>query len=164
MQTNQNAETLRREADAHRQAAQDSFDRCDTDGFVSQWASGIMARLADARARLAENGGRAIFTGLYEGDRRVIAKVVQTRFGSSWMLDDAEAAKFGRKFIPLQSHNGRSRVQAQLGLSERDEWQTAAANTAGGGTGLAGACSVFVETYRTGDKWGRDAELIQEVA
>ena len=38
------AAQLREAAAADRQAAYDSFERCDTDGFMSQWASGLVDR------------------------------------------------------------------------------------------------------------------------
>lgn len=43
-------------ADCRRRST-DSFDRCDTDGFVSQWAADSMARTYSRLAELAEDGG-----------------------------------------------------------------------------------------------------------
>ena len=47
------ATALRAEAAEARAEAAASFERVDTDGFVSQWASGINAQLADAKAGTA---------------------------------------------------------------------------------------------------------------
>jgi len=44
-------------AECH-QWAEESFERSDTDGFLSQWASGITARLHEVRAEIARNCGR----------------------------------------------------------------------------------------------------------
>jgi hypothetical protein len=37
------AEAFRAEEARHLQEAADSFERCDTDGFLSQWAHGMLA-------------------------------------------------------------------------------------------------------------------------
>lgn len=153
------ASALREMAARSRQAARDSFDRCDTDGFLSQWASDITAQQLERQAHIAEAGGRAQFTGLYQGKRRVAAKMVSSQFmgrtRSSWLLRDDEAARFGRKWVPVGL---RSRVQGKLGLTERQEWAPAVAYLGGNGRGLAGCASAFVAAKRTGDEWGLDSE------
>jgi hypothetical protein len=146
------AEALEVEAREATQRAHDSFERSDTDGCLTQWASGITADLRRAQARILRDGGKANFCGLYEGVRRVAAKMISTPFGYSWLLHEDEALRFGRKFIP-EGHN--SRVQKKLGLHESMEIAPAAAKTSSNGTGLSG--NVWIETYRTGDKWGQDA-------
>ena len=147
-------------AECDRRAAE-SFERCDTDGFVTQWASGLTAQLERRRAEIAEAGDTAIFTGLYFGDERVAAKLVTYRckFSHSdkqnWFLDKAESKRFGRRFIPS---GPRSRIQKQLGLSERKERAPAYAFMNGRGTGLSG--SAWVQTARSNpDAFGSDATL-----
>lgn len=143
--------------------AAESWERSDTDGFLSQWASGISSSLALTKADICDAQGLDQFTGLFEGTRRVRAKQVtfQDKFTHGtktlWLLDDSE--DFGRKWIPV---GARSRVQKTLGLTERSEVAPAWACTAGGGTGLAGCSSVFVKTFRTGDEWGQDAILVED--
>lgn len=156
------ADDYRKEADAADKRARDSFERCDTDGFLSQWASGLSARLARRKAEILDNGGKATFTGLYEGDRRVKAKCLKGKFGWYWLLHESEKeliAKRGKPFLPTGKN---SRVLKGLGLKERDELAPAWADYGGGGTGLAGATSVSIWNYRSGDKWGMDAELVKE--
>ena len=154
------AETYEAEAARSEQAKHDSFERCDTDGFVSQWASGITSQLSRAKARISRQEGIDTFSGLYSGDTRVRAKIVNGQYGSVWLIDDCDQhLTGGRKFIPVGSN---SRVQRELGLSERQEKAPAWACTAGSGYGLSGACSVRVITFRTGCKWGSDAKLIEE--
>lgn len=131
--------------------AQESFERCDTDGFLSQWASDLNGRTNLLKAEVIENGGKATFVGLYEGSRRVAAKEIQTNYGTTWILSDEEASKFGRKFVPIGS---KSRIQKQLGLTERDEEDSAWVTTTGNMT----SCRPIV--FRTGDKWGADATLL----
>jgi|DEB0MinimDraft_6_1074348.scaffolds.fasta_scaffold15585_3 hypothetical protein len=156
------AQDFRDEATAAHQRAADSFHRSDTDGFVSQWADGLMGQLARRKAEITEAGGVAEFTGLYEGDRRVAAKTFTRTFNGhrvkSWVLRDDETdliARRGKKFIPFGE---ASRIQKNLGLSERRETAPAWADLDGRGTGLSG--TAWVSTFRTGDKWGLDAEQV----
>lgn len=150
----QTAAELRAKAAAAEQEAYDSFERCDTDGFISQWAHGLSATRDRTQAEILENGGVSEFWGLYECDRRVKARLIDGKFGMSWLLSDEEADKFGRRFIPVGDN---SRVQKKLGLSERKELAPAEAVITGQGYGLSG--SAWVTTVRTGDKWGSDATL-----
>jgi hypothetical protein len=144
-----------------RQDAQESFDRCDTDGFVSQWASGIMAGVHTLQAEIERAGGVSEFHGLYQGTRRVAAKIITTAYGNCWILRNDEAETFGRKFIPLASGStGKSRVQKQLGLCERPEMAPAKAKVMGTGRGLSG--SAWAARVRCGDEWGLDAILCPE--
>jgi len=144
-----------------RKREQESFERCDTDGFVSQWCLGLTARECDERARICEEGGTASFTGLYEGMRRVRAKRIDTPFGTSWLLDDSEAGIISRRGKPYLPTGRTSRVLARLGLQERYERAPAWArlDSPRGARGLSGLSSAFVRVYRTGDEWGSDALL-----
>ena len=153
------ATTYEAAAARNEQAKSDSWERSDTDGFVSQWASGITADLNREKARISRQEGLDTFNGLYSGDTRIRAKIVNGQYGSVWLIDDCDQhLTGGRKFIPTGS---RSRVQRELGLSERQETAPAWVCTAGSGTGLSGACSVRVITFRTGCKWGSDAKLVK---
>lgn len=135
----------------------ESIDRCDTDGFVSQWASGLSMLLAEKHARLAEAGFVAEFDGLYQGDRRVAAKRIGGNFGLQWLLAPSETALIAKRGKPYLPVGGYSRVLRALGLSERLEMAPAWAGYGGRGHGLSG--SAWVETYRDGDEWGADATL-----
>lgn len=77
------AEEYREMAGRSRRSSEESFERCDTDGFLSQWASDQMAAKYDALARLAENEGRAFFrVYLDESGSPVPARTIQTKYGS----------------------------------------------------------------------------------
>tara|TARA_Y100001963_G_scaffold18693_1_gene23589 strand:+ start:1426 stop:1917 length:492 start_codon:yes stop_codon:yes gene_type:complete len=158
------AQDYRDRAQAQRDRERESFERSDTDGFLSQWASGITARLNDCKARLVEDGRMAQFVGLYQGDRRVRAKLVQVanRYNGGtdqkWVVDDGDPVCATRKWIPAGK---RSRVQKAIGLCERVELAPAWACIDGSGTGLAGAASCYVKVFRTGCPWGSDAEEVQ---
>ena len=158
------AAALRDMADERRRRSEESFQRCDTDGFLSQWASDITARMFDLQAEVAESGGRWIFPGLYDGGRRIAAKVIRVKCFNApwkterkWFLRDDEVATYGRRFIPA---GGNSRVRKGLGIEERDELAPAVAEIVGSGTGLSGAASCSAVVVRKGDEWGQDAVLV----
>lgn len=78
---------LRAEATAARRRSAASFDRCDTDGFMSQWAADSMARLYDVQAEILENGGVAEFPALFDLDGNMLdAREVHTRYGWAWAI------------------------------------------------------------------------------
>lgn len=142
---NARAEQLRDEANEAEGRAADSWERSDTDGFVSQWASGITAREKRAQATIEENGGTATFPGLFKDGERVRAKIIPTKFGTCWaMLDDSD--NFTGEFV------GRGpRSLKKAGCEERDEQAPAKAITWAppGARGLSGATSVQVLVIRT---------------
>lgn len=156
------AAEYRTEAKEWADRERESWERSDTDGFLSQWASGLSGRLAQRRAELVENDRMGDFTGLYQGDRRVAAKRINAKYGTVWMLRDDEAERFGRKFVPIAPWQGVSRVQKALGLAERGERAPAWADIKGKGYGLSG--SAWVATFRTGDQWGLDSILWEDAA
>ena len=51
---------LRAEAAEHERNAAESFERCDTDGWASQAASGLNAQLNRRLATIADNGGNIV--------------------------------------------------------------------------------------------------------
>lgn len=145
---NTTAEQHRAKAAAHDAAAATSFDRCDTDGFLSQWADGINARLESAKAELAEQGGTFEYICLFTTDGDVAStKQVRSRYGYGWLLNDAAAERYGRRFFnessatdPARRHAANARKGFTLGSIRVRGY----AATVGGGTGLAGAASVGV--------------------
>lgn len=57
---------LREKAEEWRRREEESFQRCDTDGCVTQWCNAISARDADRAAELADNGNLAVFKVLID--------------------------------------------------------------------------------------------------
>jgi hypothetical protein len=73
-------------ADARRRSFE-SFERSDTDGFLSQWASDTVAREYDAWASLAENGYKAEFDALFDLDGNLLdAFETEGKFGMYWLI------------------------------------------------------------------------------
>lgn len=84
------AKQLREASSRKAQEAQDSFDRCDTDGFLSQWASSLNSQLDRANADLLEAGGVSEFDAVFDLDGNYKpALKIETRYGSAWSLVDS---------------------------------------------------------------------------
>ena len=101
------ADTLNAQAETYDQEALASFERCDTDGALSQWGLRMNADLNRLKARIFQNGGVSTFTGLYQGDRRVKARIIDTKFGIAWLLHEDEAdliAARGKPFLPTDTN------------------------------------------------------------
>jgi hypothetical protein len=150
------AEEYRQMARGQAQEREDSFDRCDTDGFLSQWASGLHSSLYQTLAELAEAGWVSEFPGLFDANtgKRVPAKIiyVKDRFSYNgamylkalWAIVDPKTDKFTGVFLPVGE---KSRKQKQLGFIQKTEIAPAYAKIDGRGYGLSG--SAWVSTYRT---------------
>lgn len=143
------AAELRAKAAQHRADADASFDRCDTDGFLSQWASGINARKADFAADIAAAGGvwtfeRVVLETL-DGEPVADARAVNTRYGMKWRSDAADA------WLPYMP--ARESTLGKRGYRERVEQVVAPARAItwapDGARGLGGATSVSVVIIRT---------------
>lgn len=90
-------DSLRAEARAHEEEAFASFERCDTDGFLSQWASGLMAEQRRMEADLMENGGTADFPALFTlSGEMVPARLMNTRYGTKFAVYASPAAALSR--------------------------------------------------------------------
>lgn len=148
MTTQPTAAALRDQATQHEADAAESFDRCDTDGFVSQWASGLNAQQARREADIVEAGGVATFGRYVLEDldgNPVAAKLIDGRYGPCWALTD-DAGDFTGKFI--SAHPVRESTLARKGYREGRELFVAEAKAKmhGHGTGLASAHTVHVVT------------------
>lgn len=81
------AAQYRKEADGNDRDAQESYERCDTDGFLSQWAHGQMAHRYHRAADILENGGCWDFIALFDLEGNLVpAKYIETRYGMAWAL------------------------------------------------------------------------------
>lgn len=69
--SNQATEERRLAAEAE-SARQESYERSDTDGFVSQWASGLTAQKHRLQAELAESGGKTEASALFDTNGNII--------------------------------------------------------------------------------------------
>jgi hypothetical protein len=78
------SQRMREQAAEWRRREQESFDRCDTDGCVTQWCNAISARDADRSAELADNGNLAVFKVLVDSSTGEVVgntiHIFQSRF------------------------------------------------------------------------------------
>lgn len=106
------AEELRETARGNDRDAVDSFDRCDTDGALSQWASGITAEKYRLRADIAENGGMWSFPALFDLEGNLIpAREVYGEYGAFWSLLDDEGNRTGATFNESRAQNEKIRLR-----------------------------------------------------
>jgi hypothetical protein len=138
--------------------AWESFERSDTDGYLSQWASGITAQLYRQQAEVADNGGRWEFAALFDlAGELVPAKYIETRYGMAWAL--------------LESDDPRSRIVGWFNPSRARNDATRRANDARKGyyvgrvaapakADTAGATTVYVGVFRTDGGFSRDVQII----
>lgn len=154
------AAQLRAEAAADIAKREESHDRCDTDGFLTQWAHGLNAQERATQAEILEHGGCAKFIGLFDSvtGERVPAKIISGNYGARWMICDPVTGRATGIFYALGSINEdgtpvnspRTKL-CKAGLEERIEWAPAVAKCVGSGRGLSG--SAWIATLRTDGGW-----------
>lgn len=144
------AEQHREAAEAARKSAAESFERCDTDGFLSQWASGLTAQKHDAEARLLEAGGVMDCMVLFLNGELASTHQGFSQFGEYWVLNDEAAEKFGKRFYsPSKSLKNPIARDRARGFTYGNVLVRAYVDIKGprNATGLAGAMSVSVGVY-----------------
>lgn len=134
---------LRARANAADARAAESFERCDTDGFLSQYANGICAQRDRRAAEVADAGGMWTFerTVLVRLDGTPTdAREVKTRYGYRWRLDSTD------EWLPVRP--ARESTLARRGYREVEEREVAPAVVTldGQGRGMSGTC--WVRTFR----------------
>jgi len=160
METTTTGDSLRESAARHERNARESFERCDTDGFVSQWASGLNAERDRLAASIADAGGVADFPALFDLDGNLVAaKLINGRYGMVWGIlasddPDSEVVEWVTAFPARES------TMTRKGYREGTVMASAAAKLAGGGRGTAGAANVRAIKYRTDGGFSRDVEII----
>lgn len=148
---NKTAEELREMAAQREQAAHESWERSDTDGALSQWAGRINSQLLHAQARLKDNGEVSKFPALFTLDGQFVpARDIQTKYGTRWMLLDANGKATGQ-FLPYFPK--KRETLAKHGFVEGFVMRPAWAKCEGSGRGLSGLTSVHVVIYPTDQPW-----------
>jgi hypothetical protein len=160
-----NPADLRAEADRLDQAAADSFDRCDTDGFLSQWGNGLMAQQRRMEATLAEAGGVAAFPQLTDLDGTPVpAKLVETRFGTKFAVfaTAADVTKHHGDVLAWVDPFVRAKTLAKKGLVLVHVLAPARVVMSGGGRGTSGAMNVRPVRVRTDGGFDANAEVVAD--
>lgn len=139
-------------ANVSARAKDDSFDRCDTDGFLSQWAHGLSAQLFEAKARVSEANGMMDFPGLFlsvTGERMKAKLLNRPTYGRPWVSESVwrvEMANGAVVWIPAFK-KGRASKMFKNGMEERMEAAPADAKIMSKGRGTGG--QAWVAIYRT---------------
>lgn len=159
---------LRDQAETARARAEESFQRCDTDGVYTQIAHRLEASRLRLAADLVDHDGLDVFVGLYEvaTGRRVVARIVTGDFGEQWELHSSETvltAKRGKRWLPS---GWNSRVLRSIGLVQSRELAPGVARISApeGTRGFAGFEVTRAVIERAGDPWGTDSVRLTWVA
>jgi hypothetical protein len=125
----------RAQAAEHERKAEESWQRSDTDGFLTQWAHGLHAQKERLAADIAEHGGTHTFVVLTDEDGNVVpSKGVQTRYGFRLATLDENG-----RFDEWYSHSDSPRAKlAKHGLRFTHVLHPARADIRGSGRGLSG--------------------------
>lgn len=159
------------ERERAREAAQhaaDSWERSDTDGFLSQHANSLSAQQHRLQAEIDDAEGLSSFPALADTDGNLVpAKLVHTRYGSAWGLlsdpDDPQSQFTG--FVNTSkaaTPEKRAAALAGKGYQVVTVRAPARAVLAGGGQGLGGMLGVHAAVVRADGGFSRTAEIVHE--
>lgn len=94
------AARLRQAAADSARRSTESWERSDTDGFLSQWAGDTMARHYRACANLCDARGLAEHTALFDLHSNLVStQQVDGQYGWAWRTTDEHVAAGGRRFV-----------------------------------------------------------------
>lgn len=152
----------------HDRKAAESFDRCDTDGFLTQWSHGILAGEARLQARIDANGGVLGFPALFDlNGNLVAAKLISGNYGLVWgVLESDDPRSRVVQWVNRSNAStavARNRNLAKKGFTEGRVLAPCRATLAGGGTGLAGAMNVTAIAQRTDGGFSRDVTVLHTI-
>lgn len=141
------------------QARLDSQDRCDTDGFLSQWSHGITSSQECLRAKLLAQGGFDTFPALFvrATGERVNAKLVSGDFGSQWAFLDDRGRRTGR-YLKDARQSTRTKLWKE-GFVVLGVWEPAKAVIAGTGFGLSGQAWATTKAVPFDEREGAQLDL-----
>lgn len=131
---------LRAKAAQAEQNREDSFERSDTDGFLSQWAHGMNAQLYRVQAEILEDGGQSWFQAIMDIDgNEVPSRLIDGQYGTCFALVDADG-KFTGTFLPWRFterskwHKMGYRIGQVLAPAKARMWAPKGAKGLGGAT------------------------------
>lgn len=132
-----------------------SFERSDTDGFLSQWASDMTARKHLMCADLARDGGIREFPAPFDLEGNLInALFIKTQYGWTWLLRTVPHWWKGKPFLnPSRALKGavRRRNDSAKGIAMGTVRTRAEVRTGGSGKGMSGAVGMHYFVSRVPD-------------
>jgi hypothetical protein len=163
--TNLTSAQHRVEAAKNFDAAAESFERSDTDGFLSQWAHNLAGTRHLLEAELAEKNGKSEFLALFDLEGNPVpAKLINTRYGTAWLLlasDDPYGDTKGIVGNPTaRKAERRAATLARKGYRVGFVKAQARVGTIANGTGLGGAATVQYRILRADGGYDPKAEFI----
>lgn len=155
MENTYTPDQLREQARQKDRDAIESFERCDTDGFISQWSSGLTAERLRREAQLLEDGGLAEFPALFDLDGNYVpAKLIDGRYGECWALLNTDGT-FTGEFIT--AFPARRATIVKKGYLEGVVKRPARVKVMSGKGGMATA---YVGVYATDSPLDAPAEIV----
>lgn len=108
------ADEYRAAAAAARKSSAESWERSDTDGFLSQWAADTMATRYDFLAQVAEDGGKIEHIVLFFQGKIASTDQRDGQYGYYWILNDEAAEAYGKRFFnPSKAKDNYARDRAR---------------------------------------------------
>lgn len=162
--TAQDHRTAAKEA-RHREA--ESWERSDTDGFLSQWASNITAQEHDLAAEIADRGGKWEYRSLFDlAGNLVPAKSFDSQFGgTTWGLLDVE--NITGPYIGYVNESKARNPKTFASNMAKKGYVIGSVNApakailgGGNGTGLGGAMNVRPFAWRSDGGFDAAAEIV----
>lgn len=162
------ADALRQQARDSQRRSHESWERSDTDGFVSQWAGNITAAELELKAQLIEQGGVVETDALFDLEGNyVLAKWVHTEFGGAWGIMDPDnpSGRFLGWFNESKAKNPETarKNNARKGYYVGRIKAKGYVKIVGGGTGLAGAASCYPAMLVWRDENNGGAPIVTEI-
>ncbi|MEZ0076309.1 hypothetical protein [Planotetraspora sp. GP83] len=153
------AAELREQATAEDVKALQSFDRCDTDGALSQWAWGLTAAELRLQASIEEAGGKALFPALFDTAGRLVSAVLRHgEWGPYFALLDENGRIYGKWFTPSKWKDARRARAADAAKGFYVGYVMAPAKAEIRGGSLVSCSAVAV---RTDDGFSTEAEGVE---
>lgn len=158
-------ELLKKQISIHEKRRQESWERCDTDGFVSQWSSDLSSHKLRTQLSIEEAGGKSEFDALFDLEGNLVcAKLISGTYGQCWALMEEtvdgkklkDKYKFTGKFI--SAFPKRKSTMEKKGYREGTIKTGATAVFRGRGTGLSG--NVWVSVVRKDGGFSWDVEVV----
>jgi hypothetical protein len=150
-------EVKRLEASAakHLQDRYESQERSDTDGFLSQWASGICSSRDQLQIEVVKAGGKWEFKALFDLQGNLVpAKMIKSAYGWCWALIGNDNKFTG--FVGAQPK--RKSTLEKKGYREGTVRVKAKADIVGEGRGLSGRA--WAAVVRLDGGFSKDAEIV----
>ena len=154
--TGKTPDQLRAEAAEASARVAESWERSDTDGYLSQWANSLAADRLRLAAEIAECGGRWRFPALFDlAGNLVAAKLIETKWGLSWGIlasdDPRDTVTRWVTAFPV-----RESTMTRKGFREGFVMAKAKADYRG-----ANATSVRAVAVRTDGGFSRDVTIVE---